>query len=100
MSSCYFPVTNTLSLLNEAKRVNNNDLIREFCNKITKDDKKNDEAEIIPKKVNIFQKMKQLTKDYWHILIPVHIFTSLGWVGIFYIAAQKFVFMITMIVVN
>ncbi|XP_015117928.1 LOW QUALITY PROTEIN: uncharacterized protein C18orf19 homolog A [Diachasma alloeum] len=41
------------------------------------------------KKVSIFQKMKQLTKDYWHILIPVHIVTSIGWVSILYVAAKN-----------
>lgn len=25
-----------------------------------------------------------MTKDYWHILVPVHIVTSAGWVGLFY----------------
>lgn len=42
-------------------------------------------------KISVFQKMKQMTKDYWHILIPVHIITSLGWVAIFYIAIRKYV---------
>ncbi|XP_058796113.1 protein FAM210A isoform X2 [Phymastichus coffea] len=42
-----------------------------------------------PKKVSIFQKMKQLAKDYWHILIPVHLVTSAGWVAIFYTAAKN-----------
>ncbi|KAG7188773.1 hypothetical protein KM043_008391 [Ampulex compressa] len=41
------------------------------------------------KKVSIFQRMKQMTKDYWHILIPVHIITSVGWVTIFYIVAAN-----------
>ncbi|XP_070149944.1 uncharacterized protein C18orf19 homolog A-like isoform X3 [Polyergus mexicanus] len=41
------------------------------------------------KKVSVFQKMKQMTKDYWHILIPVHIITSIGWVAIFYIAIRN-----------
>ncbi|KAL6429885.1 hypothetical protein ACFW04_007629 [Cataglyphis niger] len=40
-------------------------------------------------KISVFQKMKQMTKDYWHILIPVHIITSLGWVAIFYIAIRN-----------
>lgn len=35
-------------------------------------------------KQSIFAKMKQMTKDYWHILVPVHIITSAGWVGLFY----------------
>ncbi|KAL7307246.1 hypothetical protein TKK_0000967 [Trichogramma kaykai] len=38
---------------------------------------------------SIFQKMKQLGKDYWHILIPVHVVTSIGWASIFYIAAKN-----------
>ncbi|XP_063979527.1 protein FAM210A isoform X2 [Diachasmimorpha longicaudata] len=42
-----------------------------------------------PKKTSIFQKMKQLTKDYWYILVPVHIVTSIGWVSIFYVAAKN-----------
>ena len=37
-----------------------------------------------PKKLSVFAKMKQMTKDYWHVLVPVHIVTSLGWVAIFY----------------
>lgn len=43
-------------------------------------------------KPSIFQKMKQLTKDYWYILIPVHIVTSIGWGSMFYVAAKKLVF--------
>lgn len=45
----------------------------------------------LEKKSSIFQRMKQMTKDYWHILIPVHIVTSLGWASVFYIAAKKYV---------
>ncbi|KAL6263365.1 hypothetical protein P5V15_006160 [Pogonomyrmex californicus] len=41
------------------------------------------------KKVSVFQKMKQMTKDYWHILIPVHVITSIGWVAIFYTAVRN-----------
>ncbi|XP_028044908.1 uncharacterized protein C18orf19 homolog A isoform X2 [Monomorium pharaonis] len=37
-------------------------------------------------KLTVFQKMKQMTKDYWHVLIPVHVITSIGWVAIFYTA--------------
>ncbi|XP_001604862.1 protein FAM210A isoform X2 [Nasonia vitripennis] len=40
-------------------------------------------------KKTVFQKMKQLAKDYWHILIPVHIVTSIGWASVFYIAAKN-----------
>lgn len=33
--------------------------------------------------------MKQMTKDYWHVLIPVHLVTSAGWVALFYAAAKN-----------
>lgn len=42
-------------------------------------------------KKTVFQKMKQLAKEYWHILIPVHVVTSIGWASMFYIAAKKYV---------
>ncbi|XP_011501056.1 PREDICTED: protein FAM210A-like, partial [Ceratosolen solmsi marchali] len=40
------------------------------------------------KNVSLFQKMKQLTKNYWNVLLPVHIATSLCWVSMFYIAIK------------
>ncbi|XP_043284203.1 protein FAM210A isoform X2 [Venturia canescens] len=43
----------------------------------------------LEKKPSVFQKMKQMTKDYWHILIPVHVVTSIGWISIFYMAAKN-----------
>lgn len=42
-----------------------------------------------PEKQNVFKRLKQLTKEYWHILIPVHLVTSIGWVTVFFIAAKK-----------
>lgn len=55
----------------------------------------NDESKVCnttqpQKKISIFQKMKQLYRDYWRVLIPVHIVTSIGWVGIFWTAAKKY----------
>lgn len=41
------------------------------------------------KKVTVFAKMKQMTKDYWHVLIPVHIITSIGWMVSFYFIIKK-----------
>jgi len=40
-------------------------------------------------KLSVFQKMKQMTKDYWHVLVPVHVITSIGWVAIFYTAVRN-----------
>lgn len=36
------------------------------------------------KQLSLLQRMKQLTKDYWYILLPVHLVTSIGWIGVFY----------------
>jgi len=35
-------------------------------------------------KVSIFQKFKKMSKDYWYVLIPVHVATSIVWFGGFY----------------
>lgn len=39
-------------------------------------------------KLSVFKKMKQLTKDYWYILVPVHLVTSAFWMAICYAAAK------------
>lgn len=35
-------------------------------------------------KANIFQKFKKMSKDYWYVLVPVHLATSIVWFGGFY----------------
>lgn len=35
-------------------------------------------------KVSIFQKFKKMSKDYWYVLVPVHVATSIVWFGGFY----------------
>lgn len=70
-------------------KVNRHDIILAYSNDSQK--QSNDESNIpLPdKKLSIFQRMKQLTKDYWYILVPVHIVTSIGWVAIFYITVKN-----------
>ncbi|XP_059485409.1 protein FAM210A [Neocloeon triangulifer] len=36
------------------------------------------------KKLSLFQKFKQMYKEYWYVLLPVHCATSAVWVGCFY----------------
>ncbi|KAK0086766.1 hypothetical protein PV325_002543 [Microctonus aethiopoides] len=67
----------------------NEQLIRIFSSQTPQDKPKNENDVITPQKQTVFQKMKQLTKDYWHILIPVHIATSIVWASIFYTAAKN-----------
>jgi len=42
-----------------------------------------------PAKLTLFQRFKQMYKDYYYVLIPVHIVTSAGWFGGFYHASQS-----------
>ena len=41
-------------------------------------------------KPSLFQRFKQMSKDYWYVLIPVHIITSAGWFGGFYFAVKRY----------
>ncbi|XP_057332981.1 uncharacterized protein C18orf19 homolog A isoform X1 [Microplitis mediator] len=99
----FLPIS-SLDLLTNVKSVNlnNNELFKKFSNNV---DKKKDgvpETDVNKgtsqdepaigvglEKKNVFQKMKQLFKDYWYIMAPVHIATSTCWVIIFYIAAKN-----------
>ncbi|XP_042242325.1 uncharacterized protein C18orf19 homolog A-like isoform X1 [Homarus americanus] len=41
------------------------------------------------KKMSLVQKFKLMYKQYWYVLIPVHIVTSVVWYGAFFIAAKS-----------
>ncbi|XP_068083271.1 uncharacterized protein C18orf19 homolog A isoform X2 [Anabrus simplex] len=41
------------------------------------------------KKVGLVQKFKQMYRDYWYVLVPVHLVTSIGWFGGFYYLAKS-----------
>ncbi|XP_056639412.1 uncharacterized protein C18orf19 homolog A [Diorhabda sublineata] len=49
------------------------------------DDKKSDK----PSKMSLFQKFKQMYKEYWYVLVPVHLITSTVWFGGFYYMAKS-----------
>jgi hypothetical protein len=40
-------------------------------------------------KLSLFARFKQMYKDYYYVLIPVHIVTSIGWFGGFYHASHR-----------
>ncbi|XP_023338457.1 uncharacterized protein C18orf19 homolog A-like isoform X1 [Eurytemora carolleeae] len=43
----------------------------------------------IPEKLGIVAKFKKMAKDYWYVLIPVHVATSIVWYGGFYLLAKS-----------
>merc|ERR1711874_757802 len=42
-----------------------------------------------PEEVGIIKKFKKMMKDYWYVLIPVHVATSIVWFGGFYIMLKS-----------
>lgn len=90
---------NSLGLVNHilacqrslSKDVNKNGITLAYYSDFKQDSKANCQKPQAEQKLSVFQKMKQMTKDYWHILIPVHIVTSIGWIAIFYTAVIKYV---------
>ncbi|XP_029165808.1 angiotensin-converting enzyme-like [Nylanderia fulva] len=97
---CYRTMScNSLGLANSVLAYQRSEILRQGANKhgITlahySDIKQSSEDDCqkpqTQQNVSVFQKMKQMTKDYWHILIPVHIVTSIGWVAIFYLAIRN-----------
>lgn len=47
-------------------------------------DKKEEET-----KPSLIKRFKQMYKDYWYVLVPVHILTSAAWFGGFYYLACR-----------
>lgn len=50
-------------------------------------DKENEQDKM--KKLTLFQKFKQMYRDYWYVLVPVHLVTSAAWFGSFYYMAKR-----------
>lgn len=44
------------------------------------------------KKVGLIQRFKQMYKDYWYVLLPVHMTTSALWFGGFYYCVRRYFF--------
>lgn len=39
--------------------------------------------------MGLFAKFKHMYKQYWYVLIPVHVITSIGWFGGFYYLSKR-----------
>lgn len=55
----------------------------------TKNDRNNGLTEESSKKLTLFQKFKNMYRDYWYVLVPVHLVTSAAWFGGFYYLAKS-----------
>lgn len=72
----------------EQQKVNNDD--RKEAEKIAteKDDAINALEE--HQKLGLFARFKKMAKEYWYVLVPVHVVTSCGWFGLFYYASVRY----------
>lgn len=54
-----------------------------------KENEKKDKDGGSEEKLSLFKKFKQMYRDYWYVLVPVHIVTSVAWLGGFYYLASS-----------
>lgn len=47
------------------------------------------------KKLGLFARFKKMAKEYWYVLIPVHVVTSTVWLGIFFYTSKRWKFEIS-----
>lgn len=40
-------------------------------------------------KLGLFARFKKMYKEYWYVLLPVHVITSAGWLGGFYYLSKR-----------
>ena len=69
------------------KTNNNNKTNVENTNKI--DDGGNNSATPEQPKLGIIARFRKMYKEYWYVLIPVHLITSTVWIGSFFYLAQR-----------
>lgn len=46
-----------------------------------------EKEEVLEEKLNVFQRYKKMFKEYWYVMLPVHIATSIVWFGSFFYLA-------------
>lgn len=47
------------------------------------------EEKVEPPKKGMVQKLKEMYRDYWYVVLPVHLATSAVWFGGFYYAVRR-----------
>lgn len=65
-------------------------LVQTCCNKPTYryySDKS--EVKEVQEKLSLFKRFKKMYRDYWYVLVPVHLVTSAAWFGGFYYLAER-----------
>lgn len=65
------------------------DYTKKFSTSPKKDDEDQKKEDEEPEKLTLFQKFKRMYRDYWYVLVPVHLVTSAAWLGGFYYLAKS-----------
>lgn len=82
--------TNLIFSINHSKYTPCN-FVQNYCNKSPEQSGVAATKVTAEKKLSIFQRFKQMYKDYWYVLVPVHLVTSAAWFGGFYYMAKRYV---------
>ncbi|KAL7020402.1 hypothetical protein ACKWTF_011514 [Chironomus riparius] len=77
-----------------AQKVNRNSDVKSASNDVKEEDPKSVDTQTESTKnvdddkpLTLYAKFKKMAKEYWYVLIPVHAFTSVFWIGGFYYAS-------------
>ena len=46
-------------------------------------------SQVLAKQESTLARLKQMIKDYWYVIIPVEIVTSIGWYGAIFISLRS-----------
>jgi len=63
--------------------------VRHFVSAPQPDDSSDPLKPKAEEKLSLYQRFKAMYKDYWYVLLPVHLVTSAGWFGGFYYLASS-----------
>ena len=69
-------MVNTSCLLSNPVEIASCQISRNFS---TSPNNATDKDQKAPEKIGIIKKFKKMMKDYWYVLIPVHVATSIVW---------------------
>lgn len=80
-----FSFHNNFYCLNQSNKNGVTKTIPVVCRKYLSTESNNEQQNL-----SMVARMKQMYKDYWYVLVPVHLVTSVCWLGGFYYLAKRY----------
>ncbi|KAK5645764.1 hypothetical protein RI129_004228 [Pyrocoelia pectoralis] len=85
----HFININTCDILWPATQLIYNRSVPRYYNNFPRQFSSKTDTKGSPEKQGLFQKFKAMYRDYWYVLVPVHLVTSAAWFGGFYYMAKS-----------